>query len=400
MSQTTNEFQRGWTVLIGCFIGIGVSLVSLIYYSGGIWIKPWQEEFGWTRAETGLGQGLGTLAIVLGAPMAGALIDKYGLRRMATISLLLYGAGIFLFNQMGDATWVYYILSFVMALMALPSTPLGFTRVVNAWFHKHKGLALGISLTSTGFGGFLIPKYLTPYVAEHGWRAGYMILFYIVMIAVPFVWFLVRDQPEQHGDTIDEETLTGQGISLKEAMRTPTFWKVGTVFLLISIAIIGLIPSFIPLLQDAGMTAVQAGGYAAFLGLSVMIGRLLTGYLIDRFFAPYVLAVVFLFVASGCLALGLGGASYALWGAIALGLAIGAEVDLIGYFTAKYFGMQHYGSIYGVMYSIFSLGAIISPVIAGAIWDQTGNYNMALYLAAALIGIAVIVNFFLPKFKY
>ena len=375
-------------------------MVSLIYYSGGIWIKPWQEEFGWTRAEIGLGQGLGTLAIVLGAPMAGALIDKYGLRRMATISLLLYGAGIFLFNQMGDATWVYYILSFVMALMALPSTPLGFTRVVNAWFHKHKGLALGISLTSTGFGGFLIPKYLTPYVAEHGWRAGYMILFYIVMIAVPFVWFLVRDQPEQHGDTIDEETLTGQGISLKEAMRTPTFWKVGTVFLLISIAIIGLIPSFIPLLQDAGMTAVQAGGYAAFLGLSVMIGRLLTGYLIDRFFAPYVLAVVFLFVASGCLALGLGGASYALWGAIALGLAIGAEVDLIGYFTAKYFGMQHYGSIYGVMYSIFSLGAIISPVIAGAIWDQTGNYNMALYLAAALIGIAVIVNFFLPKFKY
>ena len=61
MSKATNEFRRGWSVLLGCFIGIGVSLVSLIYYSGGIWIKPWQEEFGWTRAEIGLGRvsGLG-----------------------------------------------------------------------------------------------------------------------------------------------------------------------------------------------------------------------------------------------------------------------------------------------------------------------------------------------------
>jgi len=400
MSQGSNEFKRGWSVLLGCFIGIGVSLVSLIYYSGGIWIKPWQEEFGWSRAEIGIGQGLGTSAIVFGAPLAGSLIDRYGLRKMATGSLLLYGAFIYCFNYMQGSVWTFYVLSLLMAFMALPSTPLGFTRVVNAWFHKQKGLALGISLTSTGFGGFLIPKYLTPYVAEHGWRAGYMVLFYIVMIAVPLVWFLVRDQPKRNSEEVDQVNLASQGISLKEAMRNSTFWKVGTVFLLISVAILGLIPSFIPLLQDSGMTAQQAGGFASYLGLSVVIGRLLTGYLIDRIFAPYVLAVVLTFVASGCLALGFGSSTYALWGAIALGLAVGAEVDLIGYFTAKYFGMKHYGTIYGVMYSIFSLGAIISPVIAGAIWDRTGNYNMALYLAAVLIGLAVIVNFFLPRFKY
>ncbi|MEM6722680.1 MAG: MFS transporter, partial [Bacteroidota bacterium] len=96
MQTTTNEFKRGWTVLLGCFIGIGVSLVSLIYYSGGIWIKPWQEEFGWDRADIGLGQGLGTLTIVLGAPLAGKLIDRFGLKITATLSLILYAGSIFL----------------------------------------------------------------------------------------------------------------------------------------------------------------------------------------------------------------------------------------------------------------------------------------------------------------
>ena len=74
-----NEFKKGWTVLFSCFIGVGVSLVSLIYYSNGIWIKPLEEEFGWSRAEIGLGQGLGMLTLVIGAPFAGWLIDRFGL---------------------------------------------------------------------------------------------------------------------------------------------------------------------------------------------------------------------------------------------------------------------------------------------------------------------------------
>ncbi|MBX2872306.1 MAG: MFS transporter [Saprospiraceae bacterium] len=399
MEPQQNEFSRGWTVLLACFIGIGVSLVSLVYYSGGIWVKPWQEAFGWSRAEIGLGQGLGTLAIVLGAPFAGWLIDRFGLKRTATLSLLLYGVCLFIFSKMEGSLWSFYLLSILVAFVALPSTPLGFTRAVNAWFEKNKGLALGISLTSTGLGAFFIPKYLTPYVAEQGWQAGYTILSLIVLIATPFVWFLLKEQPpsSQLGKSANG-AIVKSGFTLKTAAKTPTFWKVGVVFFLISVAVIGLIPSFIPLLQDAGLTAAQAGGYAAILGLSVMLGRLATGFLIDRYFAPYVIALVFAFVASGCLALAFGGIQFALWAAIALGLAIGAEVDLIGYFTARYFGLKNYGSIYGAMYSIFSFGAIISPGIAGFIWDKTGNYNLALVIGAILVLVAVIVGLFLPKF--
>ncbi|MFK7906923.1 MAG: MFS transporter [Chitinophagales bacterium] len=397
MASTINEFKRGWTVLLACFLGIGVSLVSLVYYSGGIWIKPWQAAFGWTRAEIGLGQGLSTLAIVLGAPFAGWLIDRFGLKKVATLSLLLYGGCLYLISQMNGSLGVFYALSVLLTLLALPSTPLGFTRVVNAWFEKNRGLALGISLTSTGFGAFLIPKYLTPYVDNYGWEKGYFLLFVIVMIAVPLIWLLLKNEPPSNLQNTEED-IPKTGLNLKSAIKTSLFWKIGLVFFLISVSIIGLIPSFIPLLQDAGFSASEAGSHAAILGLSVMLGRLLTGFLIDRFFAPYITAIVFLFVASGCLALGLGGIRFALWGAIALGFAIGAEVDLIGYYTVKYFGLKNYGSIYGAQYSIFSLGGIISAVLAGYIWDTTGNYDLALKIAAGLLIGAVVLVLTFPKF--
>ncbi|MFK7951253.1 MAG: MFS transporter [Ekhidna sp.] len=397
MSSANNEFKRGWTVLLGCFLGIGVSLVSLVYYSGGIWIKPWQEAFGWTRAEIGLGQGFSTLAIVLGAPFAGWLIDRFGLKKVATLSLILYGCCLFLISKMNGSLSVFYALCALLAFLALPSTPLGFTRAVNVWFEKHRGLALGISLTSTGLGAYLIPKYLTPYVADYGWEKGYFLLFVIVIVAVPLIWLLLKNEPKSTNQTQGND-IPKTGFSLKEAAKTVQFWKLALVFFLIAVAIIGLIPSFIPLLQDAGLSDSEAGGYAGILGLSVMLGRLLTGFLIDRFFAPYITAIIFSFVSTGCLALGVGGVEFALWGAIALGFAIGAEIDLIGYYTAKYFGLKHYGTIYGAQYSIFSAGGIMSAVLTGYIWDTMGNYDLALKIGTGLLIGAIILVLTFPKF--
>ncbi|MEM6726181.1 MAG: MFS transporter, partial [Bacteroidota bacterium] len=303
-------------------------------------------------------------------------------------------------TKMNGSLMLFFGLNILVALTALPSTPLGFTRAVNAWFDKNKGLALGISLTSTGIAATLLPKLLTPYVEEHGWRAGYFTLFLIVIIAIPFIWLLIKEQPSDDDQNDQQKAASNlTGLQLQEVLKTMTFWKLAAIFFLVSTAVLGLIPSFIPLLQDAQLNADKVGSLAAILGLSVMIGRLVTGFLIDRFFSPRVVTGIFTFVALGCLALGLGGIQFALLGAIALGLAVGAEVDLIGYFTAKYFGMKHYGSIYGVMYSIFSLGAIISPALAGLIWDKTGNYDLALVLAAVLVGIAVIFSLLLPRFS-
>lgn len=395
MSQQ-NEFKRGWAVLLGAFIGSGVGLASMVYYSTGIWIRPWQEEFGWTRAEIGLQQSISVVVMMLLAPLVGRLIDRYGLRRVTAICLFGYGLFLAVFPFMSGALLVLYALSFGYAIFGVGTTGIAFTRAVNAFFIKNRGLALGICLTSTGIMAFAMPRFMTPYVAEHGWRAGFWVMFAIVMISVPIVYFLLRDAPEDE-DGAQAQALTGQ--TFNEAIRTVTFWKVASIFFLISTAILGLIPAFIPLLQDAGLTAKQAGQLGAALGLSVMVARLFIGFIIDRVFAPYVAAVAFSCVALGCLALGLGGIEYAMVAAIALGFAVGAEVDLIGYFTARYFGLAHYGAIYGLQYSIFIFGAAIGPVYTGYIWDVTGNYDLALIIAAALMVPVVIIALTLPRFE-
>ena len=296
---------------------------------------------------------------------------------------------------MSGTLLILYALSFGYAVFGVGTTGIAFTRAVNAFFIKNRGLALGICLTSTGVMAFAMPRFMTPYVAEHGWRAGFWVMFAIVMISVPIVYLLLRDAPE---DEDGQPQQAQSGLTFSQAIRTVTFWKVASIFLLISTAILGLIPAFIPLLQDAGLSAKQAGQLGAALGLSVMVARLFIGFIIDRIFAPYVAAAAFSCVALGCLALGLGGIEYAMVAAIALGFAVGAEVDLIGYFTARYFGMAHYGAIYGLQYSIFIFGAAIGPVYTGYIWDVTGNYDLALVIAAALMVPVVAIALTLPRF--
>ena len=397
-SQQGNEFVRGGTVLFAAFVGIGVNLASMVYYSSGIWVRPWQDEFGWTRAEIGAQQSISVIVMMLLATFAGQLIDKYGLKKVTTISLAGYGFLLLGFTQMSGPIWQLYVLSALYAIFGVASTSLAFTRAVNAFFVKHRGLALGISLTSTGVMAYAMPKFMTPFVAENGWRAGYVVMFLIVMASLPIVYFLIKDTPDDAAEA-DGPTQAQEGVSLKEAIRSSVFWRVAGIFFLISVAILGLIPAYIPMLQDAGMTPQQAGGLAAILGLSVMVGRLLIGFVIDRVFAPYVTAAVFALVGMGCLLLGMGGIGYAMVAAIALGFAVGAEVDLIGYYTARYFGMAHYGSIYGLQYSIFIFGAGVSPIYTGYIWDVTGNYDIALIMAAVLMLPVIALALSLPKFE-
>jgi len=394
------EFTRGWRVLVAAFVGMGVSIVSLIFYSSGIWVKPWQDEFGWSRAEIGMASMIGTAVLVISAPFAGRLIDRFGLRNVVTLSLILFALGLFFVSRMNGSLPLFYALAGFYSLVGVASSPLAFTRAVNAWFDKHRGLALGITLASTGVSGVLLPRLLTPYVAENGWRAGFMVMVVAILIAVPIVWLWTRDAPPEAERAAADTAapLHRQGMTLSEAAKTRAFWTVAVIFLLVALAVAGLIPAFIPLLQDAGLSAAEVGTYGAVIGTSVILGRLLTGFLIDRIFAPYVTATAFALVGSGLLALALGGIDYALFGAIALGFGIGCEVDLIGYFSARYFGLKHYGTIYGVLYSVFQAGCGAAPVIVGRMWDVSGSYTTALEGASALLAIAVVLSLTLPRF--
>jgi MFS family permease len=393
-----HEFRRGWRVLTASFLGVGVSMVSLLYYSTGVFIKPLEQEFGWTRAQIGFSGILSVLTITVFAPLIGRAIDRIGLRKITTVSLVLYALGVFALSQMNGSLIIYYVIVVGYTIVGVGSSPIAFTRAVTAWFVQNRGLALGISLSSTGVAGVLLPMFLTPWVADHGWRSGYQVLGGIVLLAIPIVWYWIRDAPPvtEPSGTTGEAAATG--VDVRTAMTDKNFWLLAGIFFLVALAVSGLLVSFIPLLLDMGFTAAQAGSYGALIGAAVMGGRLVTGFTIDRLFAPWVAATIFALVALGCLSFLLGGGQLAFATAIALGFAMGAEVDLLGYFTARYFGMRNYATLYAFLYSGFTIGAGLSPAIAGFIYDTYGDYDFALMGAVGLLTIATIFSLLLSRF--
>ena len=159
----------------------------------------------------------------------------------------------------------------------------------------------------------------------------------------------------------------------------------------------GLLPHFVPMLMDAGLDPIAAGRTAGEIGLAVIASRMVVGFLMDRVFAPRVAIVICIVGATGGVALLFGGAPYASVTAIALGLALGAELALMGFLVARYFGLAEFGRIYGWLYGAFIFASGLGPLWVGAVRDATGTYSIALIVSS--IGLLVTCVGFLARLR-
>lgn len=152
------------------------------------------------------------------------------------------------------------------------------------------------------------------------------------------------------------------------------------------------------MLTDGGVAPLAAAQIAGLLGVGVLIGRLGVGFLVDHIFAPFVAAAVMAMTGLGFVILALAGPSFAAPGALAVGLAMGAEVDLIAYFTARYYGMRHYGRMYGLLYGAFLIGTGASPFVISLMQAAAGSYTPALWQSAGLLAVASVLFLGAPRF--
>ncbi|BFM14779.1 MFS transporter [Maricurvus nonylphenolicus] len=399
-SENTSEIKQAWLPLTAAFIGIGCGISSLSFYTTGIFMIPWQQEFGWSRTAISSVGIFAGIILALMSPVVGALIDKLGFRHIAFFSLIAYAVGILAISFISNSLITLYMLSILTALLASGSSPVTFTRAVTEWFNSSRGLALGIALMGTGAASVLAPILLTQAIENFGWRDAYRLLALIVFFAATYVYLFLKTPAMAILPTSSKritETVKS-GISRKEALQSWTFYQMSAIFLLVSTAVSGMIIHFIPMLSDLGVTQTTAGTLTATIGASIIVGRLGVGFLIDRFFAPYVAAVLFGLASIGFMVFIIGGVEYALVAALAIGLSMGAEVDLIGYMISRYFGLKAYGVLYGTIYSIFLVGAAISPFLAGLIFDKLGSYDIFLIMSAACLGIASLLCLSLKRF--
>jgi len=156
--------------------------------------------------------------------------------------------------------------------------------------------------------------------------------------------------------------------------------------LFVAIGVGGSITNFQPLLVDRGFEAPEAARIAGMIGLSVVAGRLIAGYLIDHFWAPAVTFPMLALPALACFLMAqptLSPAAALLCAAL-IGFAAGAETDLVAYLTARYFGLANYGKLYGLQYAVFGFASGIAPFVFGKVFDRCGTYQPILYVAAVL----------------
>jgi len=342
---------------------------------------------------------------IITAPIVGVLVDRFGARRVALISIPLYGLSMGSFYFLSTSLSAYYLAWSIMSVLAAGTLPVTWTRVVNGWFDKHRGIALGITLAGTGFAATLAPTYVTWLITEFGWQKAYLLLaLTITLIGFPGVYFLFFESKNNNSkesfNKEQKDTNTQQSISFRAAIMSYHFWAIGIALVLAAAAIAGLITNSVPMLIDQGKTLQQAAKYAGLIGLSVISGRLVVGFLVDHFWAPLIAAIfltapIFSIYVFSIPTPSITMVSLAM---IVIGLAAGAELDLLAFLVSRYFGLHDYGKLYGALYVFFSIGAGLAPAAFGMAFDHFGNYALVLKTVAIMSAISGILMLSLGKY--
>ena len=389
---TDREFSRSGRLLLACVAGIAFGSVGLAVYSIGAFVDPLGREFGWTRAQVQtailFSSGLGGLC----APLIGLLVDRYGPRLVALVGLAGVGIGFLIASRSGPSIWQFYAGYAVVATLGAGSGPISWTRAIAGQFVRHRGLALAIALSGTGLVAIVAPPLAVLLIETFGWRAGYVGLALLpLLIALPLGLLFFRPTDEvvaPVSDTSDRERLTLPGLTTREAVSSYRFWVLLVSVLAMYLGIAGMIPNLIPALTDKGIAPQSAALALSSFGASVIVGRLAVGWLVDRYWAPGVATLVLTPAVIACLILmGEPSVITATGAAILAGLAAGAELDLLAFMAAKYFGLRSYARIYSFLYAGVAIAGGIGPLAFAQIYQVTGSYDVSFAVAAVLFAV-------------
>ncbi len=241
-----------------------------------------------------------------------------------------------------------------------------------------------------------MPSLAQALIARFGWKAAYSILgASALLISGPVVGCLVKESPEEVGLLEDGRTATpntiadvAHGRTAREAWRSKDFWLMALAFTIVSASVQGCVVHMAPMLSDHNLDGQGAALGSSLIGAAVMIGRIRTGYLLDRTFAGRLASILFAVAATGIALLWLGNRAGAFAGAFLVGLGLGAEVDLIPYLASRYFGLRDFGRVYSSLFAAFAFAGAVGPLIMEAGFDRTRSYSMPLagFLVATALG--------------
>lgn len=395
----------GWWNVFASFVGLALSYAMFTVFAFGTFVTPLQAEFGWQRGPMSFALTIANIAVVIASPLLGGLVDRVGVRRVMVISVAAMGLCVSSMSLLTGDIRHYYLMHLLIPLLGAGTLPLAYSRIIVLWFERRRGLALGIALSGFGVGATLIPTLAQWMIELWGWRQAYLVFGGLIFcISLPLSGFLIREKPADMGlypdgaqpapDSCPAPAAAQPlaGLSFWRAARVGTFWYIAVSFLLVGVGITSILGHLVPLLIGRGVEPVMASVCMSLLGFGLIFGRLLSGLLLDHYFAPYVAALFLVGLLAGIVILALDSSGPEVFlAAFLVGLATGSEISEIAYIVSRYFGVRAFGLIYGFMFAAFQLGAAVGAYAMGAYYDLAGNYLGALWAAAGLVFFGIVL---------
>ncbi|MEO3890327.1 MFS transporter [Nonomuraea sp. B5E05] len=400
---TRRGLHRAWYVA-------AVAFVTILGAAGfratpGVLITPLREEFGWSAGTISLAVSINLVLYGLTAPFAAALMDRFGMRRVVAVALLLIACGSGLTVLM-TASWHLLLLWGVLVGLGTGSMALVFAAtVVDRWFVRHRGLVTGV-LTAAGATGQLVFLPVLAHLAQGpGWRFASLTVAAAALAVVPFVWWLLRDRPEDVGTTalgaqpgaVRTAPSTANAALravtvLAAAARTRPFWMLAGGFAICGASTNGLVGThFIPAAHDHGMAEPVAAGLLAVIGIFDIVGTVASGWLSDKIDPKVLLGVYY----------GLRGLSLMVLPGLFAATTEPSMLIFIVFYGLDWVATvpptvalcrRVYGAdgavVFGWVFGAHQVGAAIAAFGAGLTRDHLGAYDLAWYAAGALCLVA------------
>jgi MFS transporter, OFA family, oxalate/formate antiporter len=397
-------FFYGYIILIASFLILFIVGGTIISF--GVFLKPVLNEFGWSRA---IFSGANSINLILGGVfgiLAGRIGDRFGPRLALTIGGLFMGLGFLLMSQV-QTVWQIYFFYGVLLSLGTGFVPIPVLSLLARWFIKGRGLATGIAMSGVGVGIVIVPPLADLCISTYSWQTCYMVFGFTSLILIIALAQLLKQAPGQSNQTDNSKTgemkhlnLQVQGYSLRGAMGTLTFWMIIVIGFLFFYSAQSIMVHIAAHATDIGFSSVAAAAILSVIGFVNIAGTVGGGILADKISSRNTLTIIFALATLSYIGFRFSGELWMLYLCAAFfGLSYGGFTAIQSPLMADFFGLKNLGVIFSFFMLAQNIGGGAGSLLAGSIYDKTGNYAWAFNLCALLSAVGLILSLLLSAHR-
>jgi MFS family permease len=370
---------------------------AVVYYTFGVFLPDILANTHWSAAGVAAAIGPGALIVAISAPVVGRLSDTYGVRPLALIGGPAFGIGIALLGVGPHSSAAFTGFTMLMYLLAFAGSPIAYAHTMTGWFDRRRGMALGVIFCCGAIGIAVWPSYAALLIARLGWRHAFVVMG-ATAGGIIFLSGLLLLKNVPAGSSSADGHDRPAGTSAGEAIRTSRFWKTAAIFALLSAVLGGMAVQFPVILRQQGATAQVAASIMSVVGICMFLGRLLLGFVLDRWFAPHITIGITVVSMLAFVTMLLSASSPALFAAAAfVGFGMGSEYAIAAYMVSRAFGFRAYGAIYGLISLATGVGLAVGPAVIGVLLVIGVAAHTIFLSALALLILSVLILMSLGK---